>query len=401
MERLHRDATVVLAYVVMPQRMSPKGMDCAFLARDGDFVADIPKLLRGGVNVVFWSPTSETDFDIDDEGFMVYEPRWGHGMLAVKRWLWSIDAAHRLLEDNPDHAGLALNCEDVQRLAAAGKLAVVLHLTSGGDIIDKDLNILRTYYRLGVRSIQLPHVAVEWINSDLDQPIPGGITDFGRKVIREMNRLGMVIDMAHGSDEAALSVCELSEHPIVISHSCARALINRRRFVPDDVLKALARNRGVIGVFFSCHPDPSLQLERPGERTRANERMKRFMAEEMGPLKERYDDPFDLTIAQQDMYYDDNCGLRQEKKAAIRASATTVGDILNQIDHMVNVTGVDHVGIGTDFCGCGPIGPRGIEDVSKMPVLTQALHDRGYKDEDIVKILGANFMRVFREATGG
>jgi len=397
--QLHKTANVVLGYVVMPQVMRHGKMECSFLSRNGWPLVDIPKMKKGGVDVVFWSPTTETNFYVSAEGFMEYSPRWGHSMLAVKRWLWAVDAALEFIECNSDSVGLALNARDIARLRKQGKIAVVLHLTSGGDIIDGDLNILRIYHRLGVRAIQLPHIAVPWITSDIDPPVKGGITDFGEQVIREMNRLGMVIDMAHGSDEATINVCRISKYPIVISHSCARALINRRRFVPDEVLKELAKNRGVIGVFFACHPDSSAGKNEIGHRVRANEQMMNFIKDEMEPLSRQYSDPFSMTEAQYAMYIDDHDELRPEKNPPCPVSSTTIGDVLDQIDYLVKVAGIDHVGIGSDYCGCGPVGPQGLEDASKLPALTQGLLDRGYSDKAVLKIMGGNFLRVFGEVT--
>jgi membrane dipeptidase len=326
--------------------------------------ADLPRMREGGVNAPF---------------FALWVPTYYKGSEAVRRTLDLRDAMQRVLDAHPDQIQLALNASDVERIAKSGKIAAILSVEGGHQIAD-DLAVLRVYYHLGIRSMTLSHFRNNnWADSSTDKPAHNGLTDFGKDVVREMNRLGMIVDISHVSDKTFYDAIAVSTKPVIASHSSCRALSDVPRNMTDDMIRALAKNGGVIAINFGegfLNPKDAELL------------MKAVRS--MG-----YSEP-DLTGKALDDYAAKELH-RDMKQAAV--SYATIDDAVAHIDHAVKIAGIDHVGIGSDFDGI-TAPPKGLEDISKMPALAAALKKKGYSDQDIRKIFGLNTLRVFREVAG-
>jgi membrane dipeptidase len=282
---------------------------------------DIPRLRAGGVGGQFWS---------------VYVPATMQGQTAVRATLEQIDVVHRMMRKYPDTFELALTAADVERIFKAGRIASLIGM-EGGHSIDNSLATLRMFHALGARYMTLTHNSnIPWADAGTDKPGLGGLSKFGEEVVREMNRLGMLVDLSHTSPQTMEDAIRVSEAPIIFSHADARGLRDHGRNVPDSVLAMLAKNGGIVMVTFV-----------PGFLT-----------------------------------------------AEPKASLT---DVANHMDHVRKVAGADHVGIGGDFDGI-PTVPAGLEDVSKYPALIAELLRRGWPDEDVRKALGLNVLRVMRRA---
>ena len=282
---------------------------------------DIPRLRRGGVGGQFWS---------------VYVPATMQGPPAIRATLEQIDVVHRMMRKYPETFEFAGTAADIERIFKAGRIASLIGM-EGGHSIDNSLAALRMFYAAGARYMTLTHSAnIPWADSGTDKPRAGGLTAFGEEVVREMNRLGMMVDLSHTSPDPMRDAIRVSEAPVIFSHSVARALNDHGRNVPDEILKLLPANGGMVMVTFV-------------------------------PVF-----------------------LRAGGKA-------TLADVANHLDHIRKVAGPDHVGLGSDFDGI-PAVPAGLEDVSRFPALTAELLRRGWPEEDVRKALGQNTLRVMRRA---
>ena len=324
-----------------------------------DLHTDIPRLREGGVGGQFWSVFVSTDLPAAD---------------FVQATVEQIDIVYNLLRRYPGTFQLALTANDVEAAFEAGKIASLIGM-EGGHSIGSSLGTLRMFYRLGARYMTLTHSKnVPWADSGTDAPRANGLTDFGREVVKEMNRLGMLVDLSHVSAETMHDALDATETPIIFSHSSARAITGHPRNAPDDVLRRLPDNRGVIMATFV----PS------------------FVSGEVYEHSQRRDSERDrlegLPGSSETSVAD---GIRQWDEANPEPRAT-LKDVADHIDHIRSVAGIDHIGIGADFDGITRV-PLGLEDVSKYPLLTAELIRREYEDEDILKILGGNVLRVMRE----
>lgn len=324
---------------------------------------DIPRLRQGGVNAPF---------------FALYVPTYYKGSEAIRRTLDLRDAAQRLFDSHPEQIALALNAADVERITKSGRIAVILTIEGGHQISD-DLAVLRMYYRLGVRSMTLTHFRHHnWADSSTDAPVHNGLTDFGKEVVREMNRIGMIVDISHVSDKTFYDTISVSSKPVIASHSSCRAISDVPRNMTDDMIRALAKNGGVIGINF-------------GEGF-LNQKDAATLQADISRVAEEPN----LTGKALDNYAEEQARKKQTEHPVTYA---TIDDAVAHIDHAVQIAGIDHVGIGSDFDGImAP--PTGLEDISKMPALAAALRKKGYSDPDIRKIFGGNTLRVLREVTG-
>ena len=321
---------------------------------------DIARLKAGGVGGQFWS---------------VYVPAELQGQAAVTATLEQIDIVHRMMRKYPETFELALTADDVERIFKKGKIASLIGM-EGGHSIDNSLGTLRMFHRLGARYMTITHSKnIPWADAATDTPKLAGLSGFGEEVIREMNWLGMLVDLSHVSPETMADAIAVTQAPVIFSHSSARALNDVPRNVPDDVLKLLPKNGGVVMVTFV-----------PG-----------FLSPKVTAWNKREAD--ETARLQQQFPADENA-----RKAGIEAwrksnpvPRATVADAADHIDHIRKVAGIDHIGLGGDFDGITSV-PEGLEDVSKYPMLTAELLRRGYKDEDIKKILGLNILRVMRAA---
>ncbi|MBI4461970.1 MAG: membrane dipeptidase [Acidobacteria bacterium] len=362
--QLHRAALVVDLHIDTPQRLLDEEFDLG--ARDTHGHADIPRMKAGGL----------------DAGFMsIYvDMRRYEGEAATKRALQLIDTVYQQAERHPNELMLATTAADIRRAHEEGKIALLMGMEGGTPIAD-DLHLLRDFHRLGVRYMTLTHsLNNNWADSSTDEPRHNGLTEFGRDVVREMNRLGMLVDISHVSDKAFYDTLEVTQAPVIASHSSARALCDVSRNMSDDMIRALAKNGGVIHINY--HIGFLDQNFADAYRHVAGE----FRARDRA-LEEQYkDNPKGLLAA------------REESERELRAQLPRVSweRILEHIDYVVKLVGVDHVGLGSDFDGAWM--PEGMDDTSHLPRLTQALLDRGYSEADIKKILGGNTLRVTEEA---
>jgi membrane dipeptidase len=322
---------------------------------------DLPRLREGGVRAPF---------------FALWVPTYYGGAEAVRRTLQLREAMQEFVERHSGEIELAGSAGDVERIARSGKIAAVL-TAEGGHQIDNDLAVLRQYRRMGIMAMTLSHFKNnDWADASTDKPIHNGLTEFGKQVVREMNRIGMMVDVSHVSDKTFYDALAVSTKPVIVSHSSCRVLSEVPRNVTDDMLRALAKNGGVIGINFGegfLNPKDAAGL--------------------MGAINTNAKAPV-LTGKALDDYAAKE--FHEEKPMKV---AATLDDAVAHIDHAIKVAGVDHVGIGSDFDGIsGP--PNGLEDVSKMTQLAAALLKKGYSDEEVKKIMGGNLLRVMRAVVG-
>ncbi|MBM3981495.1 MAG: membrane dipeptidase [Planctomycetes bacterium] len=325
------------------------------------FHTDIPRLKKGNVGAQFWSAWVPISY--------------GAKGSAPKVTLEQIDVIHEMTRRYPDTFEMAYGTADILRVRKAGKIACLIGV-EGGHSIDNSLALLRSYYKLGVRYMTLTHSeSLDWADSCSDEPKAKGLTPFGVSVVQEMNRLGMLVDLSHVSPDTMKAALKATKAPVIFSHSSARAVADHVRNVPDDVLKLVKENRGVVMVnFFS------------GFLTPEGARAMKLMFEKGRELKKQFPN--------------DDAKYREAFRAWAKENDYSAGDvrhIVDHIDHIVKVAGIDHVGIGSDFDGVPKL-PTQMNDVSCYPLLTQLMLDRGYTKEQIHKVLGGNLMRVFAEA---
>jgi membrane dipeptidase len=321
---------------------------------------DIPRLRKGGVGGQFWS---------------VYIPVETLGADAVVMVMEQIDDVHRLTELYPDVFALALTADDIVRIHKEGKIASLIGMEGGHSIADS-LGTLRQLYTAGARYMTLTHSKnTDWADSATDEPKHGGLTRFGEEVVKEMNRLGMLVDLSHVSPETMKDALAVTQAPVIFSHSSARALDSHPRNVPDDVLTLLAKNGGVVMVSFV----PSFVAE----EARA------WSAQEEGE-KARF----------KALYPEDPARAKSELEAWTRAHPAplpSTAQVADHIEHVRKVAGIDHVGLGSDFDGITRT-PRELTGVDTYPILLAELLRRGWSDDDVKKLAGLNLLRVFRQA---
>ena len=320
---------------------------------------DLPRLSEGGVAAQFWS---------------VYVPGTLTGDAAVTAVLEQIDIVHRMIQAYPEHLELALTAADVQRAFAAGKIASLLG-AEGGHSIASSLGVLRALYRLGVRYMTLTHNSnVGWADSATDTPDAGGLTDFGRAVVREMQRIGMLVDLSHVAPSTMRDALDVAGAPVIFSHSSARALCDHPRNVPDEVLARLAVNGGVCMVTFV----PAFVSPECGA----------WQAGLLAELDRRGLDRRDMSA------WD---AVAPEWEAAHPVPEATLTQVADHIDHVRAVAGIDHIGIGGDYDGSAAM-PTGLSDVSGYPALFAELLTRGWTEPDCAALAGGNLLRVLRDA---
>ena len=314
------------------------------------------------------------------EFFSLYVKPWyvEHGG-AARRTLDMIDAVYRAIERHPNDLMLATSVADIRRAKRSNKIAALMGI-EGGHAIENSLPTLREFYRLGVRYMTLTwNNTNDWADAGRGEKKHGGLSDYGREVVREMNRLGMLVDVSHVSDDTMRDALDVSKAPIIASHSSARALSNVPRNIPDDLLKRIAKNGGVVQVnFYSEFVDEKTVGPQSAERS------KRLKAQQDALNAKYKDDP-------------ERLGEESDKlEAANPLPPLPISKLIDHIDYIVKVAGIDHVGIGADFDGANDM-PEGAQDVSMLPNITYELLKRGYSEQDIKKILGENLLRVFAE----
>jgi membrane dipeptidase len=366
MERARRIQSEVIgidSHIDTMQRVLMEHVDLGRRLSDGE--VDLPRLREGGMHAPF---------------FALWVPTFYKGSEAVRRTLDLRDAMQSVLDRYPDQIELALTASDVERLVHAHKIAAILTIEGGHQIAD-DLAVLRMYQRIGIRSMTLTHFRNNnWADSSTDKPQHSGLTAFGKEVVREMNRIGMIVDISHVSDKTFYDTLAATTKPVIASHSSCRALSSLPRNMTDDMLRALAKNGGVVGINFGG----GFLSQKEADVTLRD--INRIGGSEPNLTGKELDD---YTVK---MHIHDNWAHPKPTSAAL-------DDAVAHIDHVVKVAGIDHVGIGSDFDGIAEV-PHGLEDESKMPALTAALLKQGYSEADIQKIMGENTLRVMREVVG-
>jgi membrane dipeptidase len=325
---------------------------------------DLPRLREGGMDALFFS---------------IYVPGDTEPGLAVRRALLQIDRVREAARRYPDELVLATSVADIRRAAAGQRIAALLGM-EGGHMIDNDLGLLRLYAALGVRYLTLTHnVNTPWADAAADKPAHDGLTDFGREVVRELNRLGVMVDVSHVADATFRDVLETTRVPVIASHSSCRAIANHPRNLSDEMLRALANNGGVAMINF--YVDFISEEFRAGSGRAA--------------VQPRFD------AAEKACGEDEVCKLAEDER--LKRAAMASGElpavhwqkIVDHIEHAVRVAGIDHVGLGSDFDGAAM--PIGMEDASQLPKITAELLRRGHAQADVEKILGGNLLRVWSE----
>lgn len=321
---------------------------------------DLDRLRKGMVGAQFWSVYTPGEYP--DSGYARVE-------------LEQIEIARRIIAKYPDRLALALSANDIRREFKAGKLASLLGL-EGGHAIENSLGALRAYYDLGVRYMTLTHnVTLDWADAALDSARHNGLTPFGDSVVREMNRLGMLVDLSHVSPATMSDALNATRAPVIFSHSGARALVDVPRNVPDSILRRVTANGGIVMVpFVTGFVSPAVYQYEESTRPAIGELQKKYGA-----------DTAAITRA------------IKEWRSTHSEPRATLSQVADQIDYVRKVAGVDHVGIGSDFDGISEV-VKGLEDVSTFPALFAELARRGWSDSDLKKLAGENFLRVFAQA---
>ncbi len=323
-------------------------------------MTDIPRLREGGVGGQFWS---------------VYVPATMQGKEAVRATLEEVDTVYRMARRWPETFEMARTAADVERAFKNGHIASMIGV-EGGHSIDNSLATLRMLQTLGAGYMTLTHSSnTPWADSATDKPALGGLSKFGEEVVREMNWLGMLVDLSHVSPDTMEDALRVAEAPVIFSHSSARALCNVSRNVPDNILQMLPKNGGVVMVTFV-----------PGFISQAVADYDKEVQAQQQALRSQFPN--------NQAYVD--AGVERWRSANPQPRAT-LQQVADHIDHIRKIAGIDHIGIGSDFDGITSV-PVGLEDVSKYPALTAELLKRGYTDQDIKKILGQNVLRVMRQA---
>ncbi|MGA9882930.1 MAG: dipeptidase [Candidatus Acidiferrales bacterium] len=360
---LHFRSVVVDTHVDTTQRLFEPGFDLAVRHENGS--VDIPRLREGGVSAVF---------------FAVWVPGTVTGSEAVRRAVDQIDAIHREVARHTEHLVLARSALDIQRAHADGHIAILIAI-EGGHMIDSSLDVLRRFSSLGASYMTLSHMRnTEWADASTDPPRHNGLSAFGKEVIREMNRLGMIVDVSHVSDKTLLDVLEVSEAPVFASHSSCRALCNTPRNLTDDLIRAIVAKDGLVHVNFhvgflsqefvdfeAAHPEIEKEIEAEAKK-RSGENGARELVE------------WDRIV--------------REFAGNGKLPRVEWTRIIDHVRRAAEIAGIDHVGLGSDFDGaCMPFG---MEDASKFPRITEALLRENYREADIQNILGGNLLRLMQ-----
>ena len=363
-KKLHFSTIVVDTHDDTTQRFLDASFDIG--ARNALGSIDIPRMKEGGLGAIFFS---------------IWMPSKVTGPEAVKRSLDQIDAVREQIREHPQDFALVTTADGIREAHRQGKIAALIGV-EGGHMIASDLGVLRTYAALGVRYMTLTHSGnCEWADASTDKPVHNGLTDFGKEVVREMNRLGMIVDVSHVSDKTFADVLQASEAPVFASHSSCRAICDAPRNITDELMRALAAKGGVVQINY--HVGFLSQEFRNAEK--AHPEWDKAIALE---IQKRCGDREGCQLIEGD---------RITREYVERGDLPKVDwmKIIEHIDHAVKVAGIDHVGLGSDFDGANM--PFGMEDASKLPKITQALLEKGYSEGDVRKILGENTLRVMGE----
>jgi membrane dipeptidase len=348
-----------LPWAIRTAERAPRDVAAYDLRERTPGMTDLERLKQGQVGAQFWS--IYVDGEMKDSGY-------------ARVQLEEFDIARRMIARYPDRLSLALAADDIERDAKRGRLASLLGM-EGGHVIENSLGALRSYYALGARYMTLTHnVTTDWADAALDSARHGGLTPFGREVVHEMNRLGMLVDLAHVSPGTMSDALDATDAPVIFSHSGARALVDHPRNVPDSILARLPKNGGVVMLTF----------------------VPQFVSTEFMAWEQQSDSVWKQLKAT----IPDSAERRRQHdawEAGHAAPSATLAQVADHIEHVRDVAGVDHVGIGSDFDGIEHV-PVGLEDVSRFPFLFAELIRRGWSDTDLKKLAGRNLLRVMHQA---
>jgi membrane dipeptidase len=346
-----------LPWAIRENKAAPGDVKAYDLRKPTPGATDLARLKLGGVGAQFWS---------------VYIPGELQGGFA-RTQLEQIDIARRIIAQYPDRLQFATSVADIRAAHKAGKIASLLGM-EGGHAIEDSLGALRAYYDLGVRYMTLTHnVNLSWADSNAQPPEHGGLTPFGEQVVLEMNKLGMLVDLSHVSDGTMDDALRVSQAPVIFSHSSARALCDVKRNVPDDILRRLKANGGVVMVtFVAGFIDPEVA---------------KIQVPAMAEITQR---SIGKSAAERDQ-------IEQEVLGKLKMPPTSIGKVADHIEHIRDVAGVEHIGLGGDFDGNSEW-PEGLSDVSMYPNLFAELIRRGWSDHDLTLLAGENLLRAFAQA---
>lgn len=364
-QRIHSKALVIDTHNDITSPMLDEDYDIGTPSL-GKHHTDIARMKAGGLTAEFFSIYVDKSYAKDGG--------------SARRAMDMIDMVYRAVERHPRDFLFSTSAADIRRAKREGRIAALMGI-EGGHAIENSLSALRDFYRLGIRYMTLTHNNTnDWADSSRDEARHNGLTDFGKEVVREMNRLGMLVDVSHVSDKTMSDVLDISRAPIIASHSSARALNDHPRNIPDDLLRRIAKNGGVVMVNF--YPGFIDRQYSAASKAR-DERLK----PQLDALAEQFkNDP--KRLAAETKKVDDANPLPPSPPLSV---------LIDHIDHIRQVAGIDHVGLGSDFDGV-PSLPQNMQDISALPNITYELLRRGYSEKDIRKVLGENFMRVFSEA---
>jgi len=369
---IHDSALIIDTHADTPQRFLDEGFDIGSTDPNDVGHISLDKARHGNLGAEFFS--------------IWVDPETNKGNFA-KHTFDLIDSVYEQAARHPDRMMMAFSTADIERARREHKLGALMGI-EGGHSIENDIHLLRDYYRLGVRYMTLSWSNTnEWADSSGDIKDPtiqhhNGLTDFGKQVVLEMNRLGMMVDISHVADKTFWDAIATTKAPVIASHSSARSLVNAPRNITDDMLKAVAKNGGVVQVnFFNGFIDENFRKAADAQAKDNAAAVKQYLDQMKGEGKS-------VNYIEVD---------RIEREWMAKIPRPPLKSLIDHIDHIAKVAGVDHVGLGSDFDGVSGATPSGIDSAADLPKITQALLDRGYNADDIKKILGGNLMRVFRE----
>ena len=370
---IHQSALIIDTHADTPQRFLDENFDLDQNTPVTEGHIDLDKIKQGNLGAEFFSIWVEPEFK-------------GH---YSQRAMDLIDSVYQQAARHHDRMTMAFSADDIARAHDQHKFAALMGI-EGGHAIENDMRLLRDFYRMGVRYMTLTWSNTnDWADSSGDIQDPNvkhhnGMTDFGKDVVREMNRLGMIVDISHVSDATFYQALLVSQSPVIASHSSSRELTNQPRNMTDDMLRAMTNNGGVVMVnFYSAFIDENYR------RVSSDPEKIKQRDAEVEVYKKAHPHPDGSPVT-----YDETTAI--EKKWAAQFPRPPLKSLIDHIDHVAKVAGIDHVGLGSDFDGVTSL-PEGIDSVADLPKITQALYQRGYTREQILKILGGNFMRVMRE----
>ena len=363
--QIHRRAIVVDTHNDVTTPMTNDDYDLSGTP-PAPYRTTIARMKQGGLTAEFFS--------------LYIKPWYVQNGGAARRTLDMIDSVYRAVERHPNDLMFATSVADIRRAKRQGKVAALMGI-EGGHAIEDSLATLREFYRLGVRYMTLTwNNTNNWADAGRGEKKHNGLSDFGKEVVREMNRLGMLIDVSHVSDKTMSDALDISKAPIIASHSSARALNDVPRNIPDDLLKRIAKNGGVVHVnFYTAFVDVKTVAPQSAARDAK-------LKAQQDAINEKYKNDPERRAEESD-----------KLEAANPLPPLPISKLIDHIDHIVKVAGIDHVGIGADFDGANDM-PEGAQDVSMLPNITYELLKRGYSERDIRKVLGDNFLRAFAEA---